>query len=106
MRSFWSPPGTSMAKRRASGSRVVRGCPEGRGYGAPARDPTAAAGAVAVDGCHGRLAHRLEQRADPVAELAPAPCPEDVEAVHVLDVRPGDEGLLPRSREHDRPHGL
>ncbi len=76
---------------------VGRGVPDVAGQG----ELAAAAEREAVDGCDGRLAHRLEQPARLVAERAPLLRLVDVQPAHVLDVRSGDEGSVARAREDD-----
>src|SRR5580765_3481569 len=92
-------------------SEVHLGLPELRArrgvtHVARERELAPAAERKPVDGRDRRLRHRLEQASGLVPESAPLLRLVDVEAAHVLDVRSGDECLLPRAGHDHRARRL
>src|SRR5438034_170032 len=95
MPSLASSEANSSPNSEASRSRLARWSP------ASARLLAAFAEREAVDRRDRRFRHRLEQPGSLVSERAPRLRFVNAEPAHVLDVRPGREGLFAGSRQYD-----
>ena len=90
------------ARLRLAELGLLRGDPDVAGHGQLA----AAAESVAVDGGDGGLGHLLQDPEGLVPQLREGTARRGVRAVHLGDVRPGHEGLLPPAGEDHHPDVL